>query len=218
LKREVEDSLWIRCSPCAALDSRTVCILMKSEGGDFWNSVTEGAYAAGEEFGYKVICRGPEGEDASFLPKQREILNMMLAEHPVGIGVATIADGFTDLLKYACEQKIPAVQYDSGLYREDLAEITAFPDNPLRSNVVADTYQNASLAAGGKYDGVKFAGYDDGEKVREWMNSDSKSPLLGSVSQNPYQMGYLTVKTIIDIGEGKDVPETIVVPGDWISP
>jgi ABC-type sugar transport system substrate-binding protein len=50
------------------------------------------------------------------------------------------------------------------------------------------------------------------------MNSDSKSPLLGSVSQNPYQMGYLTVKTIIDIGEGKDVPETIVVPGDWISP
>jgi len=303
-----------------AVENRTVCVLMKSEGNDFWNSVAEGAYAAGEEFGYKVICRGPEGEDASYLPKQREILNMMLSEHPVGIGVVTIADGFTDLLEYAYEQKIPVIQYDSGLYREDLTAITTSSSNPLRSNVVADNYKNASLAAeqvfaevrdeiiasdnytvgiiqhsanasaddrangfavtfqkladsdpetagkcdilievkpseannayktaleflfekdaklifgtslivtnqcsdavqaaGGKYDGVKFAGYDDGEKVREWLSADTKSPLLGSVSQNPYQMGYLTVKTIIDIEEGNEVKEMIVVPGDWIS-
>ena len=63
-----------------------------------------------------------------------------------------------------------------------------------------------------------FAGYDDGEKTREWINSDSKSPLLGSVSQNPYQMGYITVKTIVDIAEGRKVEEKIIVPGSWISP
>ena len=50
------------------------------------------------------------------------------------------------------------------------------------------------------------------------MNSDSKSPLLGSVSQNPYQMGYITVKTIVDIAEGRKVEEKIIVPGSWISP
>ena len=69
-----------------------------------------------------------------------------------------------------------------------------------------------------EYGGVIFAGYDDGEKTREWMNSDSKSPLLGSVSQNPYQMGYTTVKTIVDIAEGRKVEEKIIVPGSWISP
>ena len=69
-----------------------------------------------------------------------------------------------------------------------------------------------------EFDGVIFAGYDDGEKTREWMNSDSKSPLIGSVSQNPYQMGYTTVKTIVDIAEGRKVEEKIIVPGSWISP
>ena len=70
----------------------------------------------------------------------------------------------------------------------------------------------------GSFRFVIFAGYDDGEKIREWMNSDSKPPLLGSVSQNPYQMGYTTVKTIVDIAEGRKFEEKIIVPGSWISP
>ena len=79
---------------------------------------------------------------------------------------------------------------------------------------------DAIQAADGKYDGVKFAGCDTGEKAREWMGmgSGSKSPLLGIVSQNPYEMGYTAVKTIVDIAEGRKVEETIIVPGSWITP
>ena len=79
---------------------------------------------------------------------------------------------------------------------------------------------DAIQAADRKYDGVKFAGYDTGEKAREWMGmgSGSKSPLLGIVSQNPYEMGYTAVKTIVDIAEGRKVEETIIVPGSWITP
>ena len=66
---------------------------------------------------------------------------------------------------------------------------------------------------------MKFAGYDDEKKARDWIReADSASPMLGSVSQNPYQMGYITIKTIIDIADGKEVDEKIVVPGKWISP
>ncbi len=50
------------------------------------------------------------------------------------------------------------------------------------------------------------------------MGSGSKSPLLGIVSQNPYEMGYTAVKTIVDIAEGRKVEERIVVPGSWITP
>lgn len=299
----------------------TICILMLSEGSDFWNEVTAGARAAGEKFGHRIICRGAEGEDASYLPKQREIMSTMLSEDPAGIGMATIADGFSDLLVNAYNRNVPIVQFDVGIHEEDLAFITSSDTNPLASYVVASSYDNASLLAektfpsirdemaasdeyvvgiiqhsnsvsaeerargfsdtikrlaeedpatkgkckvlievkpseannaykdaleylfekdvrlvfatniyaihqcadavqssGGKYDGVCFLGYDDGDKIREWMNSDSKAPLLGSISQNPYMMGYLTVKTIIDVNDGKDVDETIIVPGEWIHP
>ncbi len=305
----------------AGTAARTICILQKNEGTDFWGEVTREVQAAGEDAGYRVISEGPEGEDASHLPEQREIMSMMLAEKPAGIGVATVADGFSDLLANACEQNIPVVTYDSGIYQEDLASINTSSSNPIRSTIISDNYKNATMAAenvfnevrqdivasdayivgviqysnnqaaedrakgfaetfrklaeadpetagkcstlievklpdsgnaykaaleylfekeselifctsggvinqlfdavqaaDGKYDGVKFAGYDDGAKAREWMNSDSKSPMLGSVSQNPYQMGYTTVMTLIDIAEGKKVEETIIVPGSWISP
>lgn len=42
--------------------------------------------------------------------------------------------------------------------------------------------------------------------------------MLGSVSQNPYRMGYVTAQALIDIAEGKKTDETIVVQGEWICP
>lgn len=301
---------------------KMICLLMRSEGNDFWDTVAEGAKAAGKEKGYTVICRGAEGEDASFLPKEREILDMMLTEEPVGIGVSTIADGYSDLLEEAYERKIPVVQYDAGVYQADLDALNAASANPIVCTVVADNYENAAEAAGkvfpavrqdiisadvypvgiiqhannesaeerakgfadafmklaeadpetagkcrmqtevkptaadnaykdaleylfeknvrlifgtsggvinqcydavhaadGKYDGLKFAGYDDETKAREWIkDTGSATPMIGSASQNPYQMGYITVQAMMDIAEGKKVEEKIVVRGEWICP
>lgn len=301
--------------------SKTICVLMKSDGNDFWNDVSAGAKAAGEELGYKVICKGPKVEDASSLPEQREIMSTMLAENPAGIGLVTVADGFSDMMVTAYEQDVPLVQLDSGIYPKDLASITESSTNPLVSHVAASDYDNAAMlaeyvfpvvrediiasdeyvvgivqhgttesaaarangfaetfeklaeadpetagkcrilieakpsevnnaykealeflyekgavlvfssnqtsinqcfdavqSAGGKYDGVSFVGYDDGDKIRTWMNSDSKSPLLASVSQNPYMMGYLTAETIANIAAGKEVQDVVPVPGELITP
>ena len=302
-------------------DNNGACLLMKSEGSEFWDDVAEGAEAAGEELDFDVLCRGIAGEDASSLPDQRQIMTMMMSQNPAGIAVSSVSDGFTDLIEEAWVRDIPVVLYDSGLGDADLAYLSTSSANPIRSYIAADNYDNAAMlaeyifeqvreeiiasdsytvgiiqhssnasaseraegfsetfsalaeedpetagkcnviiemkttdadnaykdaleylfekdaslifctnltainqcsdavqAAEGKYDGVAFAGYDDGKKVQQWLNSDSKSPLLASVSQNPYMIGYITTKTIADLKEGKDVEEYIVVEGELITP
>lgn len=138
-------------------EQKTVCLLMKSEGVDFWNSVTEGALAAGEENGYRVICRGTEAEDPSYLPKQLEIAESLLSEKPVGIGVAALANGFTDYLTNVYKSGIPVIQYDSGLHTKDVETMNASDTNPLISYVKADNYANAALAAEKSYEAVRDA-------------------------------------------------------------
>jgi len=304
----------------SSAESKTISLVMKSEGNEFWDSVTEGALAAGEDLDYTVFCRGGESEDASFLPKQREITSTLLSDNPAGLGISTIANGFTDLMEEAYDRGIPVIQYDSGLHQEDLDYLETSAKNPLRAYVKSSDYDNAVLAAektyecvrddiiasekyvvgviqfannvpgenrangfadrfmelaeadsktagkvqviiemkpsnannaykealeylfekesklifatsllvanqccdavtssNGKYDGVKFVSYDTGEKIAEWLKSDIKSPLLGTISQNPYMIGYLTVKTLVEIHEGKEVETTIKVPAEWVN-
>ena len=297
-------------------ENRTVALLMKSEDNAFWNSVRAGATKAAEENNYRLLSRGPEGEDASYLPTQRNLMSVMLSENPAAMAVSTIADGFTDLLEEAYDRSVPIIQYDSGLYADDVKAISASEKNPLQSYVQADNYKNAALAAdavyetlkdqiaasdgfavgviqhetsvtaatradgfrdrltelvggdpktagkctihveikpsdannaykealealyekeaslifmtaetvvnqvadavassGGKYDGMYFAGYDAGEKALQWLQSDNKAVYLCGVSQNPYNMGYLTVQTMIRLAKGEKVEEVIIVPG-----
>ena len=297
---------------------KTICVLMKSEGSAFWNSVVEGAEAAGKENGYRVVCRGPEAEDPSYLPKQLEIAESLLSEKPVGIAMATLADGFVDYLKKVNDRDVAVIQYDSGLHAKDVDVLSGSDYNPLSSYVKADNYANSGLvaektyeairediikskkyvvgiiqhensetaelrtngfkdrlnelvesdpqtagkveiivevkpspndnayktgleflyeknvnmvygtnlyvtyqlfdaiqAAGNKYDGIKFAGYDTSEKIIEWLKMDNKAELIGAVDQNPYQIGKLSVETLIKIANGEKVEEEVIVPGVW---
>ena len=297
---------------------KTVCLLMKSEGADFWNEVARGAQTAGNENGYRVICRGTEAEDPSYLPKQLEIAESLLSEKPVGIGLATLADGFGDYMEKLSESGIPAIQFDSGLHSKDVESLEGSDHNPLVSYVKADNYANSALAAekvygmirediirsdkyvvgviqhensetavlrakgfeeklkelaeadsmtagkveiiievkpspndnayktaleylyekeartvygtslnviyqlydavmasGGKYDGIKFAGYDTSEKVFEWMKTDTAAKFIGAVDQNPFMIGKLSAETLINIDKGEQIEEEVLVPGVW---
>lgn len=297
-------------------ENRTVAVLMKSEDSSFWTSVRLGAAKAAEENEYRLLVRGPESEDSSQLPAQRELMSVMLSENPAAMAVATIAEGFTDLLEEAYDRKVPVIQFDSGLYTGDVQTVAASDKNPLRAFVQGDNYKNASLVAdavfealqdrislseefivgiiqhensvtaaaradgfkdrllelaqadlrtagkctvyvevkpsdannaykeglealyekgasmvymtaepainqvsdavassGGKYDGMFFAGYDVGQKALQWLQSDNKAVYLCGVSQNPYNMGYLTVQTMIRLINGEAVEDVIVVPG-----
>ena len=72
---------------------------------------------------------------------------------------------------------------------------------------------DAVASSGGKYDGMFFAGYDVSQKALQWLQSDNKAVYLCGVSQNPYNMGYLTVQTMIRLISGEAVEDVIVVPG-----
>ena len=136
-------------------EQKTICLLMKSEGNDFWDTLAEGAEAEGEENGYRVICRGTESEDPYLLPKQLEIAESMLSEHTVGIGMATLADGFTNYLENAYDKGIPVIQFDSGLHSKDVETVKESGKDPLVSFVKADNYSNAGLAAEKTFEAVK---------------------------------------------------------------
>lgn len=131
----------------AGREQKTICLLMKSEGQDFWDSVARGAIDAGQEKGYRVVCRGTESEDPSFLPKQLELAESLLSENPVGLGMSTIANGFTNYLANVYKSGIPVIQFDSGLYPKDVETMEASDHNPLVASVKADNYANAELAA-----------------------------------------------------------------------
>ncbi len=121
-----------------------------------------------------------------------------------------------------CNVLIEVKPPDSGTAYKSALEYLFEKDARLiycTSGGVTNQLFDAVQAADGKYDGVKFAAYDDNQKAVEWMKqSDSPSPMLGCVSQNPYQMGYTTVMTIVSLAEGKQVEEKIVIPGTWVSP
>ena len=80
--------------------------------------------------------------------------------------------------------------------------------------VVKQVY-DAAQAAGGKYDAVKFCGFDAGTKQIEWMKATTGAKLVGSVAQDSYQIGYNAVKQVINAIEGKGVEAEVAIPGAW---
>ena len=135
--------------------NNTIAVLMKTENNGFWNAIRAGAEDAAGDHGYRLLVRGPESEDSSQLPLQRELMSIMLSENPAAMAVATIADGFTDLLDEAYDRNVPLVQYDSGLFVNDLETVKHSDRNPLAGFVQGSSYDNAALLAEAVFDNLK---------------------------------------------------------------
>ena len=242
-----------------------------------------------------------------------------LINNPSGLIIATIGEGFSDILEQAYDKKIPVVQFDSGVWEADInalnekgknpivstvstsnetaaglaacnlfnaiktdvaasggnyvvgiiqhdqtdtginrakgfiAEFTSLADNDLMTKgkykiekIVKDGDSNnayvdalnalvekgadaifmtnegvvkqvsdAIAANPGKYDDIKFCGFDAGTKQIEWMKSQSKAVLVGSVAQDSYRIGYDAVEQCIYAIEGGKVAENVPVLGKW---
>lgn len=298
--------------------SKTIGVVAKGESHAFWQSVKAGAEDAAKERGYTITFRGPSSESAKDLPSQQEMVQTALSNNVDGLVIATIGEGFTDMLTQAYDKNIPVVHFDSGIWEKDIAALDARNKNPIRSHVETSNILAASLAAeklydtlkadiaasehytigviqhdetrtgidraggfidrfkdladsdpstkgryriekeikpgdadnayktalealyekgisalfmtnegvvkqvydavnasGGKYDDIKFCGFDAGSKQIEWMRSDSKAKLVGAVAQDSYRIGYDAVIQCIDAIEGKDIKEKVDIPGVW---
>lgn len=298
---------------------KTIAVVAKGESHAFWQSVKAGAEDAAKEGGYSITFRGPASESAKDLPSQKEMVQTALSNNVDGLVLATIGEGFTDMLAQAYDKKIPVVQFDSGIWANDVAALDGQGKNPIKAHVAtsntlaagvaaenffaaikdeiaaadgtyvigviqhdetqtgidraggfidkfqeladadastkgkytiekevkpgdADNAYKAALealyekgaqaifmsnegvvkqvydaitASGGKYDALKFCGFDAGSKQIEWMKSGTGAKLVGSVAQDSYAIGYNSVKQVINAIEGKTVEESVAIPGAW---
>ena len=133
---------------CGTPDSgeKTIAVIAKGETHAFWQAVKAGAVKAGEEAGYKVTFQGPTSESESEVPNQRNMVQTALADPSVkAIVLATIGTGFVDELVEAFNNKIPVVEFDSGLYAGG-ADITEGKD-PTIGLVATDNKKAGALVA-----------------------------------------------------------------------
>ena len=152
---------------CGTPDSgeKTIAVIAKGETHAFWQAVKAGAEAAGAEAGYKVTFQGPTSESESEVPNQRNMVQTALADPSVkAIVLATIGTGFVDELVEAFNNKIPVVEFDSGLYAGG-ADITEGKD-PTIGLVATDNKKAGALVAENFYAYLKAQGVlVDGYKI-----------------------------------------------------
>ena len=126
---------------------KTIAVIAKGESHAFWQSVKAGAEDAGAKYGYKITFRGPASESAKDLPSQMEMVSTALTNGCDGLVLATIGEGYTDMLAQAKTDNIPVVQFDSGVWKADVDALDAQNKNPIVSSVATSNTAAAGLAA-----------------------------------------------------------------------
>lgn len=136
-------------------DKKTVAVIAKGESHAFWQSVKAGAEAAGEKYGYNITFRGPASESAKDLPSQKEMVQTALSNNASAIVLGTIGEGFVDMLTQAYDTQIPVVQFDSGIWANDIAALDAAGKNPIQSSVATSNYMASNIVAENFFAAIK---------------------------------------------------------------
>ena len=79
--------------------------------------------------------------------------------------------------------------------------------------VVKQVY-DATASAAGKYDAIKFCGFDAGTKQIDWIKATSGPQLVGSVAQDSFNIGYNAVMECIKAIEG-GTAQKVDIAGAW---
>ena len=79
--------------------------------------------------------------------------------------------------------------------------------------VVKQVY-DATASAAGKYDAIKFCGFDAGTKQINWIKATSGPVLVGSVAQDSFNIGYNSVMECIKAIEG-GTAQKVDIAGAW---
>ena len=148
-------SMLAGCGNTGGSGEKTIAVIAKGESHAFWQSVKAGAEAAGEEYGYKITFRGPASESAKDLPSQKEMVQTALSNNSSAIVLGTIGEGFVDMLTQAYDLKIPVVQFDSGIWENDIKALDAAKKNPIVSSVATSNYLAANTVAENFFEAIK---------------------------------------------------------------
>ncbi len=142
-------------SACSGGGEKTIAVVAKGESHAFWQSVKAGAEAAGKKYGYDITFRGPASESAKDLPAQMEMVQTAISNGADAIVLATIGTGFVDKLSTAFDNKIPVVQFDSGIWEEDVNALNKAGKNPIQASVATSNLKAAGVAAENFFAAIK---------------------------------------------------------------
>ena len=192
--------------------NKTIAVIAKGESHAFWQSVKSGAEDAGKKYGYKITYRGPVSESPKDIPSQMEMVQTALSNNAAGLVIATIGEGFVDMLKQANDAKIPVIQFDSGIWPNDLAALDKASKNPIIASVATSNEKAAALAAENFYLALKS----------EIASSDKY--IVGVIQHDETQTGIDRAKGFVDRfsqlceenedTKGKCTIEKEIKPGD----
>lgn len=135
--------------------TKVIGVVAKGESHAFWQAVKAGATDAAAKYGYTITFRGPASESAKDLPSQMEMVQTALSNNVDGLVLATIGEGFTDMLTQAYDSKIPVVQFDSGIWANDVKALDAAGKNPIVSSVATSNKDAAGVAAEHFFNAIK---------------------------------------------------------------
>ena len=142
------------CGGSASSD-KVIGVVAKGESHAFWQAVKAGATDAAAKYGYTITFRGPASESAKDLPSQMEMVQTALSNNVDGIVLATIGTGYVDLLTQAYDKEIPVVQFDSGIWADDVAALDAAGKNPILAHVATSNIKAAAVAADHLFEDIK---------------------------------------------------------------
>lgn len=135
--------------------NKTIYVVAKGESHAFWQSVKSGAEAAAKDRGYTINFRGPASESAKDLPSQLEMATTAVSQGAAGIVIGTIGEGFTNVLSQAYDKGIPVVQFDSGVWANDIKALDDMNKNPIVASVATSNRDAAALAAENFFNEIK---------------------------------------------------------------
>ena len=135
------------CAPQSIEGKKVIAIVAKGESHAFWQSVKRGAMDAAKKHGYDITFRGPASESAKDLPSQKEMAQSAISNNCAALVIATIGEGFVDILAQAKQKGIPVVQFDSGIWANDLEALDGAGKNPIIASVATSNRLAAALAA-----------------------------------------------------------------------
>lgn len=193
--------------------NKTIAVVAKGESHAFWQAVKKGAEDAAEKYGYTITFRGPASESSSDLPSQKEMVQTALSNNVSGLVVATIGEGFADMLTQAYDNKIPVVQFDSGVWEADIKTLEAQNKNPIVSTVATSNEKAGAIDAENFFEAIK----EDVAKAKDTY-------VIGVIQHDETQTGIDRTKGFTDkfteladadeTTKGKYKIEKEVKPGD----
>lgn len=150
---------FVACDDTGSADggseNKTLAVVAKGESHAFWQAVKAGAEDAAKKYGYTITFRGPASESAKDLPSQMEMVQTALSNNVAGLVLATIGEGFTDMLTQAKDKGIPVVQFDSGIWAKDVEALDKAGKNPIISSVATSNRDAAGVGAEKFFEAIK---------------------------------------------------------------